>query len=117
VQRPDYTPVDSNDKRFGTTNQVRDHAGGEFFGLVLQPTLVGVARSADDGVEQPGVEASVLVAGQIDHDGHRPVLPDPAWPPDVPIDAESLHLPQPLGLSDPGLGFECRVTSQPHGCP
>ena len=46
-------------------------------GLVLQPGLVDAAGAADDGVEQPGVQASGLVTGQIDHDGDGPIDPDP----------------------------------------
>ena len=44
--------------------------------LGLSASLVGGPGAAGDGVQQPGVEASVLVAGQVDHDrsppGRRP---------------------------------------------
>jgi len=39
---------------------------GEPLRLVVQPPLVGGSGPADDGVEQPRVQASVLVTGEID---------------------------------------------------
>src|SRR5215207_2002960 len=46
---------------------------GEPVRLVVQPPLVGGSGPADDRVQEPGVQASVLVTGQIDHDRHSPV--------------------------------------------
>ena len=54
---------------------------GEPVRLVVQPPLVGGAGPADDGVEQLRMQASVLVTGEIDHDGHSPVGADPRRPP------------------------------------
>ena len=48
--------------------------GGESVGLVLQPRVVG--GSGATTASKPGVEASVLVPGQIDHDRHRPIGAD-----------------------------------------
>ena len=53
------------------------HAVDEAVGLGFQPALVDAAGAADDGVEQPGVQASGLVTGQINHDGDGPINPDP----------------------------------------
>ena len=75
-------------------------------GWAVEPAFVDGAGAADDGVEQPGVQASGLVTGQIDHDRHGPVDPDPRRPPDVLIDAEGLHLGQPGRVADPGFGFD-----------
>jgi hypothetical protein len=55
--------------------------GGEPVRLSLQPGLVGGSGAADYGVEGSGLEASVLVTGEIDHDGHRPVGADPRGSP------------------------------------
>ena len=82
------------------------HAVDEPVGLGLQPGLVDGAGAADDGVEQPGVQASGLVTGQIDHDRDGPVDPDPRRPPDVLIDPEGLHPGQPGRVADAGLGFD-----------
>ena len=79
--------------------------GGESVGLVLQPGLVGGPGPADDRVEKPGVEASVLVTRQIDHNRHRPVGADPAGLPDVLIDTQGLDSGKAFGLRDPSLGF------------
>ena len=50
-------------------------------GLGLQPGLVDGAGAADDGVQQPGVKASGLVTGQIDHDRDGSIDADPRRPP------------------------------------
>jgi hypothetical protein len=63
--------------------------------LVLEPGCVGGAGPAGHHVEQPGVQATVLVAGQVDHRGHRPIRADPGRPPDVFIHAECGHTAQP----------------------
>jgi hypothetical protein len=57
-------------------------SGAESVGLVVQPRLVGGSGAADNRVEKPGVEASVLVTGQIDNDRHRPIGADPRRSPD-----------------------------------
>jgi hypothetical protein len=49
---------------------------------------VGGSGPADDRVGEPGVEASVLVTGQIDHARYRSIGADPARAPDVFIDAK-----------------------------
>jgi hypothetical protein len=49
------------------------HAVNEPVGLRFQPGLVDAPGAADDGVEQPRVQASILVTGQIDHDRHRSI--------------------------------------------
>ena len=82
------------------------HAVDEALGLGFQPGFVDTAGTADDGVEQPSVQASVLVTGQIDDDGDGSIAPDPRWPPNVLIDSESLHTAQPIGVAGAGLGFE-----------
>jgi hypothetical protein len=46
-------------------------AGDELFGLLPQPAGAGGARAARHDVQQAGVQASVGVAGQFDHRGHR----------------------------------------------
>jgi hypothetical protein len=79
--------------------------GGKSVGLVLQPRLVSGPGPADDRVKESGMEASVLVTGQIDHNRHRPVGADPARAPDVLIDSQGLHTGKAFGLRDPGLGF------------
>jgi hypothetical protein len=64
-------------------------AGGEFAALGLEPGGVGGAGPAGHHVEQAGVQVAVLVAGQVDHSGDRPVgVPDPARSPDVLVDPE-----------------------------
>ena len=40
--------------------------------LVVQPPLVGGSRPANSGVEQPPMQASVVVKGEMEHDGHGP---------------------------------------------
>ncbi len=48
----------------------------------------------------------MLVAGQVDHPGHRPVLvPDPGRAPDVLVHAEGPHPGQPGRGGDPGGRF------------
>ena len=79
--------------------------GGESVGLVLQPRLVGGSGAADDRVEKPGVEASVLVTGQIDHDCHRPIGADPRRSPYVLIDPQGPHSGKAFGHGNPGLGL------------
>jgi hypothetical protein len=83
--------------------------------LGLQPGLVDGAGAANDGVEEPGTEASGLVTGQIDHDRDRPIDPDPRRPPDVLIDTERLHPRQPRRVSDASLGFD--LNRVPAGVP
>ncbi len=52
------------------------------------------------------MQASILVTGQIDHDGDRSVGAHPRRPPDVLIDPQGLHSGQPLLLPDPGLRLD-----------
>ena len=80
-------------------------AGGEPVGLGLQPALVRGSGASHDGVEKSGVEASVLVTGQIDHDRHGPIGAHPRGPPDVLIDSKGLHSGKAFGLSHSSLGF------------
>ena len=67
------------------------HAVDEPVGLGFQPGFVDAPGAADDGIQQPGVQASSLVTGQIHHDGDGSIDPDPRWPPNVLIDSEGLH--------------------------
>jgi hypothetical protein len=83
--------------------------------LSFQPGLVYGAGAANDGVEEPGVEASGLVTRQIDHDRDRPVEPDPRRPPDVLVDAERLDSRQPRRVTDASLGFD--LNRVPAGMP
>src|SRR5215204_2465902 len=62
--------------------------------------------AADDGIQQPGVQASGLVTGQIHDDRDGSIDPDPRGPPNVLIDSEGLHAAQPIGVADAGLGFD-----------
>jgi hypothetical protein len=113
--QPDYMEGIQHRDRVGqlVTNRVRIateriqrgflDGGGETVGLVLQPGLVGGPRPADDRVEKPGVEASVLVTGQIDHNRHRPVGADSAGPPDVLIDTQGLDSGKAFGPRDLAL--------------
>ncbi len=50
-------------------------AGGKPVGLGLQPGLIGGSGPSHHGVEKSGVEASVLVTGQIDHYRHCRSVP------------------------------------------
>jgi hypothetical protein len=78
----------------------------ELLGLGLQPGFVDTPGAAHDGVEQPGMQASGLVTGQIDDDGDGSIDPDPRWPPDVFVHSEGLHALQPVRVGGAGLGFE-----------
>jgi hypothetical protein len=80
--------------------------GEETARLGVKPSFVDGAGAADDGVEEPRVQASGLVTGQVDDNGDGPVDPDPRRPPNMLIDAESPHAPQPVGIIDAGLGFD-----------
>ena len=84
--------------------------GSESVGLVLQPRLVGGSRAADDGVEKPGVEASVLVTGQIDHDRHRPIG---AGPRPSPVGSARGAVAALLPLRFPGPPAEPAVRLSP----
>ena len=79
------------------------HAVDEALGLGFQPGLVDAPGAAHDSIQQPGVEASSLVTGQIDDDGDGPVDPDPRRPPDVLIHPEGLHSGEPGRVSRSGL--------------
>src|SRR5215203_4210982 len=57
------------------------NAVDELVGLVAEPSLVDASGAADDGVQEPGVQASGLVRREINHDGDGPVDPDPRRPP------------------------------------
>jgi hypothetical protein len=50
--------------------------------LILEPGLVGSPGTPDDGVEQPGAQASGDVAGEIHQDRHGPVGAHSGRPPD-----------------------------------
>jgi hypothetical protein len=57
-------------------------AGDELRQLLLEPARVRGCGTARHDVERPGMQASVLVTGQVHHRGHRPVsLCLPARPP------------------------------------
>jgi hypothetical protein len=51
------------------------------------------------------MQASVLVTGQIHHDGDGSVDPDPRRPPDVLIDSQGLHTGEPVRVSGARSGF------------
>ena len=61
---------------------------------------------ADDGVEKPCMEASVLVTGQIDDDSDGPVDPDPRRPPNMFVHSEGFHTLQAVGVAGARLGFD-----------
>jgi hypothetical protein len=67
--------------------------------------LVDASGAADDGVEEPGVQASGLVTREINHDGDGPIDPDPRRPPDVLINSKGLNAVQPGWVAGPGLGL------------
>ena len=56
---------------------------------------VGGPGSAGHDVEQPGVQASLLVAGQVHHRRHRSVAALMTGPPDVLVDTERAHPASP----------------------
>jgi hypothetical protein len=78
----------------------------EPLGLGFQPGLVDAPGAAHDGVQEPSMQASRLVTGQIDHDGDGPVDPDPRRPPDVLVDAQGLHALQPDRVAGARRGFD-----------
>jgi hypothetical protein len=82
------------------------HAVDELVGLGFQPGFVDRARAADDRVEEPGMQTSRLVTGQIDHDGDGPVDPDPRRPPNVLIDAQGPHALQLGRVAGARRGFD-----------
>src|SRR5215204_5393677 len=88
---------------------------GESVRLSLQPGLVGGSGAANNRVKESGVEASVLVTGQIHHDRHRTIGADPGGPPDVLIDPQGPDSGKALRPSDPGLGFG--LDRRPGGVP
>jgi hypothetical protein len=53
------------------------HAVDEALGLGCQPGLVDTPGASQDGIQQPGMQASGLVTGQIPDDGDGSVEPDP----------------------------------------
>jgi len=66
-------------------------------GPLAEATGVGGSGPARHDVGQPGVQASVLVAGQVHHRGHRPVaLRRPARSPDVLVHAQRPHAGEPV---------------------
>lgn len=76
-------------------------AGGELFGLGLQPARARGPGAADHDVERPGVQDALLIAGQVDHPGHGPVgIPDPGGSPDVIVDAQDGHTLQAGRVTD-----------------
>jgi hypothetical protein len=82
------------------------HAVDEPVGLGFQPGFIDAPGAADDGIQQPGVQASSLVTGQIHDDGDGPIDPDPRWPPNVLVHSKGLHPAQPIGVAGAGLGFD-----------
>ena len=82
------------------------HAVDEPVRLGFQPGLVDTPGAAQDGIQQPGMQASVLVTGQIHHDGDGSVDPDPRRPPNVLIDSQRLDVAQPGRVAGPGPGFD-----------
>jgi hypothetical protein len=52
------------------------------------------------------VKASSLVTRKIDHDGDRPIDPDPRRPPNVLIHAKSRHVLQPGRVSNSSPCFD-----------
>jgi hypothetical protein len=73
--------------------------------LGFQPGLVDAAGAAHNGVQQPCVQASGLVTGQIDHDRDRSVDPNPRRPPNMLIDSQRLDVLQPGRVASTGPGF------------
>jgi hypothetical protein len=81
------------------------HAGGNLDTLLGEPVGVRLPGAALDGIEQPGVQAAVLVASQIDRDRDRLVgRGGPRGTPDVLVDAERLDALQPLRVLDAAPG-------------
>ena len=59
------------------------------------------------------MQAAVLVAGQVDHPGHRLVgAGDLEWPPDVLVDAEGRDAVEPVGLGQPPVCASASIASQ-----
>jgi hypothetical protein len=87
----------------------------EALGLILQPGLVDASGAAHDRIEQPSMQASSLVTGQINHDGDGPINPDPAGPPNMLIHPESLHTGQSVRIAGAGPGLE--LDRVPRGVP
>lgn len=81
-------------------------AGDELLGLLLQPAGVGGPGPARHDVQEPGVQVSVVVPGQVHHRGHRPVLgADPGRAPDVLVHTQHAHPGQPGGVRQASLGL------------
>ena len=81
-----------------------------------EPVGVDLPRTALDRIQQPGLQAAVLVACQVDHHGHGLVgAGDLRGPPDVLVHADGLDALEPVGLGDPGLrvGLDCRLAGVP----
>ena len=77
---------------------------GEPVGVDLPPNGVDLPPNALDRIQQPGLQAAVLVACQVDHHGHGLVgAGDLRGPPDVLVHADGLDALEPVGLGDPGL--------------
>ncbi len=82
-------------------------AGDERLGLRLQPAGVGVAGAARDDVKKAGVQASVLVAGQVHHRSRGAVaVPDPRGAPDVFVHADRAYPFQAGRVAQPALRFD-----------
>lgn len=76
--------------------------GGELAGLLLEPVGVRGPGPARDDVQQPRVQCSVLVAGQVHHAGHGAILvPDPGRTPDVLIHPQRPHAAEAARVGDP----------------
>ncbi len=89
---------------------------GDLDTLLDQPVRIDLPGAALHGVEEPGVRAAVLVAGQVDHHGHRLVgRGDLRGPPDVLVHPDRLHALHPVRLGDPRRGGG--LDSGPAGVP
>jgi hypothetical protein len=66
-------------------------------GWAFSQVLSTLLERPHNRVQQSRVQASGLVAGQIDHDRDRSVDPDPRRPPNVLIDSQGLDVLQPGG--------------------
>ena len=97
-------------------------AFAERVAAVTQPGLVGLTRAARDQIEEPGPDASLLVAGEIDHAGEL-LRPAPALVdglggdvmPDVFVDAQRGDAGE-AGLVVGG-GFKDRLDGSPQRPP
>jgi hypothetical protein len=91
------------------------HAVDEALGLGFQPGPIDAPGAADDGIQQPGMQASGLVTRQIHHDGDGAIDSNPRRPPNMLIHAEGPHTLESVRVG--GTGPSLHLDRVPGGVP